>query len=245
MSNYYYRKKRKINVKFYVRILSSMLFFVGLILTAYTFFPLISWQLYFAPAFASEDIASPIPRTTVLNASTIKSLLSSTDSLLSGIDYTNAKNWFPNFKPEKNKENIDKISSYSLSIPSLGIKNAIVATQDTDLGIHLVNYPGTALPPQKGNAVVFGHSTLPQLFNPSDYKTIFAHLYKLKIGDEIFASLSNITYKYVINSITVVDPSDSSVLFQPSDDSYLTLVTCTPPGTTWKRLILKARLVTI
>ena len=25
-------------------------------------------------------------------------------------------------------------------------------------------------------------------------------------------------------------------------DSYLTLVTCTPPGTTWKRLIIKAKL---
>jgi len=105
-----------------------------------------------------------------------------------------------------------------------------------------VNYGGTAIPPEKGNAVIFGHSTLPQLFNQKDYKTIFATLYKLTVGDVIQIKVAGVEYYYKIFSITVVDPSDTSVFEQNFSDSFLSLVTCTPPGTTWKRLIIKAKL---
>ena len=49
--------------------------------------------------------------------------------------------------------------------------------------------------------------------------------------------------KYSIENISVVDPDNTSVLEQSFDDSYITLITCTPPGTIWKRLIIKARIV--
>ena len=155
--------------------------------------------------------------------------------------YTNAQNWFPNLNLEKQDKN-QNASSYTLSIPSLGIDTAIVSTVDYDLAKHLVNYPGTEIPPRNGNSVIFGHSTLPQLFNPKDYKTIFATLYKIKLGDEIFVKSSGVLYKYSVYSIIVVDPLDTSIFAQSYDNSYLTLVTCTPPGTTWKRLIVKTRL---
>jgi len=40
--------------------------------------------------------------------------------------------------------------------------------------------------------------------------------------------------------MTVSDPTDLSALEQTFDDSYLTLVTCVPPGTTWERLRVEA-----
>ena len=90
--------------------------------------------------------------------------------------------------------------------------------------------------------MIFGHSTLPQLFNAKDYKTIFANAYKLKNGDIIYATVKGVKYSYKIFKTIVVDPSDTSALEQDYDNSYLTLVTCTPPGTTWKRLVIKSRL---
>jgi len=40
-----------------------------------------------------------------------------------------------------------------------------------------------------------------------------------------------------------VEPEDLSILEQRFDDSYLTLVTCVPPGTYLRRLVVRARLV--
>jgi sortase A len=241
MGKYYYKKAGK-KIRKTVRLFSLLTVIIGMSIGGYVFFPLISWQIYFAPVFASADIAVPIPQTNIVNSATIGSLISQASDNLSGVDYTNAENWFPNFKFQKVKPRID---TYTLSIPRLNIENAIVSATDDDLSIHLVNLGGTALPPDKGNAVVFGHSTLPQLFDPKNYKTIFAKAYELKEGDELFTNVSGAIYKYRIYSITVVNPDDTSVLQQDYSDSFLTLITCTPPGTIWKRLIIRARLEAI
>ena len=90
--------------------------------------------------------------------------------------------------------------------------------------------------------MVFGHSSLPQLYRKNDYKTIFANLYKLIPGDSIKITVGKKTYKYTVENITIVDPNNTSVLEQNFDDSFLTLVTCTPPGTVWKRLVVKSRM---
>lgn len=239
MPKYYYKRKKK-NFKKIIRVFSLLLFLFGIITLIYTFFPLISWQIYFAPAFASSEIATPIPKTTVVNSSIIKSLLTDVTNNLKGVNYYDAQNWFPNYKMVKSSN--EKVESYTLSIPILNIKDAAVTTIDNELDRHLVNYSGTSIPPDNGNSVVFGHSTLPQLFNPNDYKTIFANAYKLKVGDKIFINITGVVYRYDIFNILVVDPTDTSIFAQNYNDSYLTLITCTPPGTTWKRLVIKSRL---
>lgn len=240
MGKYYYEKADKILRKKILRLLSLLILFTGLVIIFYIFYPLVSWQIYFAPALASSKIQAPIPRSTVVSSSEIGSLISQAGNLLSGVDYTNAQNWFPGFNPITVQQK--KISSYTISIPKIKINNATVSTIDNDLAIHLINYQGTALPPDNGTAVIFGHSTLPQLFNPSDYKTIFANAYQLKAGDDIYTYVNGVTYRYKIFNISVVEPEDTSIFEQNYDNSYLTLVTCTPPGTIWKRLIIKSKL---
>ena len=101
---------------------------------------------------------------------------------------------------------------------------------------------GTGLPGEYGTAVVFGHSTLPQFFSPTNYKTIFSLLPTLTIGDEIFVTYDGVQYRYIIFEMVITDPTDLSSLEQRFDDSYLTLITCVPPGTYWKRLNVRARL---
>lgn len=240
----YYIKINGSPTKRVQKILGLFISVFGICIMLYIFFPLISWQIYFAP-LTTSDIKTPIPKTTIVSSSSLKSLVFEASGALSGINYSNAKNWFPTYKQTQNKEkNKSRILSYTMSIPKLNIKNAVVSTKDYDLDKHLINYLGTGIPPENGNAVVFGHSTLPQLFDPNNYKTIFANVYKLTLGDDIFVSINNVSYKYKIFSVSVIDPQDTeSVFAQNLDDSYLTIVTCTPPGTIWKRLILKSKLI--
>lgn len=233
----YYAKAKGRNFRAFLRSISIAIFFTGLLGLLYIFFPLLSWEVYFAPAFASQEIAAPIPKTTIVNKNTLQSLFANG---FSGIDYSNAANWFPSYNT--NITSKPKVTGYTISIPKIGVEDATVSTIDNDLDSHLVNYGGTALPPESGNAVVFGHSTLPQLFNPKNYKTIFATAHTLKVGDSIITTVDNVAYAYKIFNITIVDPNDTSIFEQQYDNAYLTIVTCTPPGTTWKRLIIKSRI---
>lgn len=231
MGKYYYKKNKGVRFKKYIRLLSILLFVIGLSTISYVLFPVISWQIYFMPAFASQNITSSIPRANIVDL--VRSSMDTTD-------YTDAKNWFPEFNPSSKDQPDTPL--YTISIPKINIEGATVSTVDNDLEKHLVNYGGTSIPGRNGNAVIFGHSTLPQLFNIKDYKTIFANVYKLENGDTIHATVNGVTYTYKIFKIIVVDPQDTSALIQDYDNSYLTLVTCTPPGTIWKRLVIKARL---
>ncbi len=153
---------------------------------------------------------------------------------------TDANSWYPT-KPQKKV--VSPVNAYTLSIPKLKIKDASVVIGGNDLSKSLIHYGGTGLPGEYGTTIVFGHSTLPQLFNPTDYKTIFSTLPTLKRGDEIFVTYDGVEYRYVIFDMTVTDPTDLSPLEQQFDNSYITLITCVPPGTTWKRLNVKAKLV--
>jgi sortase A len=243
MGKYYYKKKDKFPKRKILRLISLGIFLTGAAIVIYVFFPLLSWQIYFAPVFASQNITAPIPQNTVVSSSTIGSLIQQASDRLAGIDYTNAQNWFPNFKFQRS--GAPKITSYTISIPKLKLTNVTVSTVDNDLAKHLVNYGGTAIPADKGNAVIFGHSTLPQLYEAKNYKTVFTFLYELTPGDEIDVNVANVGYKYKVENVTVVDPNNTSVLQQSYDDSFLTLVTCTPPGTIWKRLVVRARLIKI
>ncbi len=161
-------------------------------------------------------------------------------------DYTQLKNWFVDDPDYQNLEsNLPSHLIYSLSIPKLKIVDANVEIGSMDLKKSLIQYPQTALPGQLGNAVVFGHSVLPQFFNPKSYLTIFSTLYRLKQGDEIYVKFDQISYKYLIDEMYEVQPTDLSVLEQRFDGRYLTLITCSPPGTYLRRLIVKAKIVDI
>ncbi len=244
MSKFLYKKSKKRNARKFIRLTGLLLLLVGLFFSLYTFFPVLSWEIYLKPVFADQSFATPIPKNTVITQDYIASLLENAGNSLQPRDYNKAQNWLPGaYRSMEVSE--QGLSYYNISIPRLRIENAEVGTLDTDLSSHLVHFPGTSIPGSKGTAVVFGHSTLPQWFNPKDYKAIFATAHTLKVGDTILTTVSNTLYTYRIYNISIIDPSNISYLTQDYSNSYLTIVTCTPPGTTWKRLLLKAKLETI
>lgn len=165
-------------------------------------------------------------------------------SSIGGIDYTQASNWFTGGATKEDFA-ASKIEYYTISIPKLKIKDATVAIGGEDLSEHVIQYPGTALPGKRGNAVLFGHSILPIFYNPKNYLAIFSLLPTLKTGDEIYVNYDGISYTYRVESMFEVLPTDIQVLDQDSSDSFLTLVTCVPPGDPGnpKRLIVRARVV--
>lgn len=157
------------------------------------------------------------------------------------VDYTEPMNWFPT--APKPSPRPSKITHYNLSVPKLKIDNAVVEIGGRDLSLSLIHYPGTALPGQYGNAIIFGHSVLPQFYNPRNYKTIFSTLPTLKEGDEILVDFDGVLYRYRVMQMVEVQPKDISVLEQQYDGEYLSLITCVPPGTYLRRLVVRAKLV--
>ena len=165
-------------------------------------------------------------------------------SKLGEADFTRASNWFVG---GANSDNFvsSRVSFYLLSIPKLKIKDATVAVGGEDLSKSLIQYPGTALPGKRGNTIIFGHSILPQFYDPEDYLAIFSTLPTLDKGDLIEINYDGISYRYEVENMFEVLPTDIQVLEQNSSDSFLTLVTCVPPGHPLKprRLIVRARIV--
>jgi sortase A len=219
----------------------------GLFLMIWVLWPIFSFKMTSGDLFAK--IVSPVtiigdtrPNPQVMVASANSDRLASAKSE----NFVNPNNWFP-AKPQRKV--VTPVTSYTLSIPKLRIKDASVTIAGDDLNSSLIHYGGTALPGEYGTTVIFGHSTLPQLYDPTNYHTIFSLLPTLKAasdsfsGDEIYLTYDGITYKYQIYDMVVTKPEDLSSLEQRYDNSYLTMVTCVPPGTYWERLNVKAKLI--
>ncbi len=138
--------------------------------------------------------------------------------------------------PPENIVSVPKINSTAPLIlePSQQEKNIQVALRDG-----VVHYAGTAVPGEIGNVVIVGHSSN-DWWEPGNYKFVFALLDKLAVGDKVQVNYSSRKYVYEVINTKIVAPTDLSVLNQTSEP-ILTLITCTPPGTSWKRLIVTAK----
>jgi sortase A len=212
-------------------VISFFIMGIGCVVLVWAFWPILAFRIFSSPILAS--VITPIGDNYAQSASA---------KAASAIDLSDVDAWFPK---HPQKKEVAKITAYSLTIPKLGITNAFVVISGEDLNHALVHYGGTALPGQNGNGVIFGHSVLPQFFNPKNYRTIFSTLPELEIGDSIYLTYDTIVYQYKVEKMTVLEPEDMSTLEQQYDDAYITLVTCVPPGTLWQRLNVRARLIKI
>lgn len=103
--------------------------------------------------------------------------------------------------------------------------------------------PGASSHPGEiGNTVLSGHSSN-DLFDPGEYKFIFAQLEKLQTGDTIYANYNGKRYTYVITRTEVVRPTEVSKLVYETTKPVMTLITCTPLGTSTNRLLVTAEQV--
>lgn len=110
-------------------------------------------------------------------------------------------------------------------------------------GVAHFSIPGAnSHPGEIGNTVISGHSSN-DLFDRGEYKFIFAQLEKLNTGDTIYANYEGKRYTYVVTKKEVVLPTEVSKLVYPTNKPVMTLITCTPLGTSEKRLLVTAEQV--
>ena len=122
-----------------------------------------------------------------------------------------------------------------MSIDTLGLKVPIYnGTDEINLNRGAGRIKGTARIDASGNLGIAGHRD-----------GFFRGLKDIELGD----SISMLTYQgsteFVVSSITIVDPTDVSVL-APTDEATITLVTCYPfyfVGHAPKRYIVRGELV--
>jgi sortase A len=110
-------------------------------------------------------------------------------------------------------------------------------------GVAYFGIPGAnSKPGQIGNTVLSGHSSN-DVIDQGDYKFIFARLDHLAKGDTVYVNYQSKRYTYTVTNTEVVKPTDVSKLVYTTDKPVLTLITCTPLGTSLNRLLVTAEQV--
>jgi len=122
-----------------------------------------------------------------------------------------------------------------MSISKLDLKVPVYnGTDEINLNRGAGRIKGTAWIDSPGNLGIAGHRD-----------GFFRVLKDIELGDSINMLTHNGKTEFVVSSITIVDPTDVSVL-APTDDATITLVTCYPfyfVGHAPKRYIVKGELV--
>ena len=122
-----------------------------------------------------------------------------------------------------------------LRIPKIDVEVPLLeGTDDLSLNRGVGHVAGTANPGDDGNVAIAGHRD-----------GFFRGLKDVAVGDKIELVTLQTTDTYVIDNITIVDPSDVSVL-RPRSRSSLTLITCYPfyfIGSAPQRYIVQASIV--
>jgi len=95
----------------------------------------------------------------------------------------------------------------------------------------------SAYPGEIGNFIITGHSA-GDVYSSNPYKYIFSGLERLEDGDLIYVNYESVRYTYKVIKKEVVEPSDVAALIVQTDRPLITLVTCTPLGTSRYRLLV-------
>lgn len=135
------------------------------------------------------------------------------------------------------KLNIDVPVAYGIGYDEASQQKAM------ENGLAHFAIPGAnSKPGQVGNTVLSGHSSN-NLFDGGDYKFIFAQLERLEVGDTFYANYEGTRYTYTVTNMTVVESNNVQALILDNSKPMMTLITCTPLGTSERRLLVFAEQV--
>jgi len=140
-------------------------------------------------------------------------------------------------------------SQFGIIIPKIQANASVIANVDPfnpqvyqqSLTRGVAHAQNSSLPDQPGNMFIFSHSSA-NFYQATRYNSIFYLLHKLVPGDQIIIYYQDNPYYYQVVSKQYVQPQAVEYLRSFSPQHTLTLMTCWPPGTTLKRLIIQANL---
>jgi sortase A len=142
---------------------------------------------------------------------------------------------------------IDK--EFGIVIPKLGANARVIANVDPydgkayqyALTKGVAHARGTSVPGAIGNIFLFAHSS-ENFYDALQYNSVFYLINKLEDGDKIYLYYHDNKFVYTVTGKKFVNSKDVSYLRGESLKVTLTLMTCWPPGTNSKRLLIFASL---
>jgi LPXTG-site transpeptidase (sortase) family protein len=216
-----------------VRTIANTLIMLGIIFTFLTFWPLVGmeFRFYWDKLRGQQYVISEE----------------------SG-DETNVGRGFGNLLSQPRPISIVPVSrDFGLVVEKINVNAPVVKNVDSAnyteymqaLRSGAAHAKGTALPGSKenqnNNVFIFAHSTL-NFWQMGPYATLFTLLNKLEKGDRVVTFYQGQRYDYLVTEKKIVEATDTKYLTEPSSEPILTLQTCDPPGTNFRRLIVTAKL---
>lgn len=140
-------------------------------------------------------------------------------------------------------------SQFGIVIPKIGANAKIIPNVDpynakeyqTALTKGIAHAQLTVFPGEAGNVFLFSHSSV-NFYEAQKYNSIFYLLDKMEKGDEIDLYYYDEKFKYLVTDKKTVGADEIKYLAGDRFKKTVTLMTCWPPGTTWKRLIVTGEL---
>ena len=147
--------------------------------------------------------------------------------------------------------NLDPVNrDFGIVIPKIGANATVIANVDPynpkiyqkRLALGVAHAKGSSLPDQAGNVFLFSHSSA-DFYQATRYNAVFYLINKLEPGDEITLYYQGRAFVYQVEESKMVAADAVNYLKSSSQEKTLILMTCWPPGTTLKRLLVIARQV--
>lgn len=139
-----------------------------------------------------------------------------------------------------------QIEKINVNAPVILSKDVSESVLQKDLERGVIHYPKTAMPGQRGNVYIAGHSSY-YSWSAGNYNYIFKNLNNLAVGDKIILKVTykngkSLEFVYQVSEKLEVNADDYRI-FEETQSQVLTLTTCWPIGTDKRRIMVKAHLI--
>lgn len=215
-----------------LKIILFVTFFIGIIILTYPFI-----SQYWNSKVESkvvEDYKNNIEKIDKEDYTKIFKEAEKYNNKLLKLDYP-----FVEYNKIKNYNNILNINNNGMigyiKIDKLKIELPIYhGTSSSVLNVAVGHLEGSSLPigGKSTHSVLAAHRGLPN-------KELFTNITKLELGDIFTITVLDKILTYRVDNITIVEPSDISKLKIVENKDYVTLLTCTPYGLNFHRLLVR------
>lgn len=233
-------KKKDYFVTVWVRTLGNFLIFGSIISLIITFWPIITAEVKYRfdsvlgvkfgvaetePVISEPDSGEQIPP----------------EGGFRGLLEDQPETTFSTIVPKSTKFGVvvEKIGANSVILPNIDPSSRNEYEKALKQGI--AHAKGSVYPGQKGVSFLFSHSTQ-NVWDVPRYNAVFYLLRELEVGDRIITYFNDVRYDYIVDEKLIVNANDTSYYNLETQEPLLIMQTCDPPGTTWKRLLVVAKL---
>jgi LPXTG-site transpeptidase (sortase) family protein len=152
----------------------------------------------------------------------------------------------PAIPVEANEANILEMPQFNIKAPIRKFTSSNLDLIYEELKKGVVLYPGSSIPGQ-GYSVIIGHSSQ-YPWESGKYRTVFALLNELRIGDKIYVFWEQKPLVFEVKDKQIFIPwpqgsETTETIFPPSNEPTLVLQSCWPVGAASKRVAVKTVLV--